>query len=393
MRLLHTSDWHLGRTFHGVDLLDAQSAVVDALVEVVRAERVDAVLVAGDLYDRALPPVGAVELWGEALERLTDAGAAVVAISGNHDSARRLGGGARLLERARVHLRTDVRAAGIPVVLDDEHGPVAVYPVPYLDPDLAEPDRPGHEGGRGGAREQRRSHGGVIRAALDRCRADRLARDGVRAVAMAHAFVAGGEECDSERALSVGGAGQVPPSVFAGFDYVALGHLHGRQRIGAGAVRYAGSPLPYSFSEAAHDKGAWLVELSATGLARVDPVPTPVPRRLVRLSGRLDELVASPSYGAAEDAFVSVVLTDQACPAGAMQRLQRRFPHAVELRWEPEGGIVDLATSYARRVSQPDDLGVVTAFVGHVRNTPPTEAERALLADVVAAAAREHVEV
>ncbi|MFL6139488.1 MAG: exonuclease SbcCD subunit D [Frankiaceae bacterium] len=390
MRLLHTSDWHLGRSFHGVDLLAAQASVVDALVDVVRSERVDAVLVAGDLYDRALPPVEAVELWGQALERLADAGAAVIAISGNHDSARRLGGGGvRLLERAAVHLRTDVRAAGSPVLLADEHGEVAVYPVPYLDPDTARwlLDADGE------AAPAPRSHAAVLRAALDRCRADLRGRRGVRSVAMAHAFVAGGTACDSERALSVGGAGEVPPGALAGFDYVALGHLHGRQVVGDGAVRYAGSPLPYSFSEAGHVKGAWLVELGAGGLGAVEAVPMPVPRRLVRLRGRLDDLLASSAHGEAEAAFVSVTLTDPACPAGAMRALQRRFPHAVELSWAPEGGLVHLGDSYAARVRQPDDLAVVTAFVSHVRNAPPTEVERALLGEIVASAGRQPVGV
>ena len=396
MRALHTSDWHLGRSFHGVDLMAAQAAVVDALVQVVRAERVDAVLVSGDLHDRALPPVEAVELWGEALERLTDAGAAVVAISGNHDSARRLGGGARLLERARVHLRTDVASAGRPVLLEDRHGPVAVYPVPYLEPDAVRPalaEAP--EGGGEAAPEGEglRTHAGVLRVALDRCRADLAGRGAVRSVAMAHAFLAGGAGCDSERALSVGGSGQVPPSAFRGFDYVALGHLHGRQVIGDGAIRYAGSPLPYSFSEAGHSKGAWLVELGPAGLAAVEAVPTPVPRPLVRLRGRLDDLLASPEHAAAEAAFVSVTLTDAACPAGAMPRLQRRFPHAVELAWCPEGGLRLDGESYTERVGRRDDLEVVGAFVSHVRGVPPSAEERELLREVVTAAVRERVEV
>jgi exonuclease SbcD len=389
MRLLHTSDWHLGRAFHGVDLSAAQAAVVDALVDVVVAERVDAVLVSGDLYDRALPPVDAVELWGSALERLTAAGAAVVAISGNHDSARRLGGGARLLESARVHLRTDVRVSAEPVVLSDRYGDVAVYAVPYLEPAATPqlPDEAPEATGEG------RTHAAVLRAALDRCRRDLADRPRVRSVALAHAFVAGGAGCDSERALTVGGAGEVPPSALAGFDYVALGHLHGRQVLGDGSVRYAGSPLAYSFSEAGHDKGGWLVELGPRGLGRVEPVATPVPRRLARIRGRLDDLLTARELTDVEDAFVSVTLTDPGCPAGAMPRLQRRFPHAVELAWCPEGQTGAPGDSYAERVSQPDDLAVVTAFVHHVRGAPASDVEHSVLREVVTAAGRERVEV
>src|SRR5690349_24035550 len=135
VRLLHTSDWHLGRSFHREDLLGAQARFVDHLVDTVRSERVDAVLVTGDVYDRALPSVDAVALFDEALARLAGTGARVVLISGNHDSARRLGFGSALIDRAGVHLRTDVAAAHVPVLLDDPDGPVAVYAVPYLEPD------------------------------------------------------------------------------------------------------------------------------------------------------------------------------------------------------------------------------------------------------------------
>jgi exonuclease SbcD len=391
MRLLHTSDWHLGRSFHGVDLIGAQAAMVDGLVEVVRSENVDAVLVAGDLYDRALPPVEAVELWGQTLERLTDAGAAVVVISGNHDSARRLAGGARLLERARVHLRCEVGRADEPVVLEDAYGEVAIYPVPYLEPDVVRPLL----AGSGADEADLRTHHGVLRTAVSRCRADldARARLGMRSVVMAHAFVAGGAPSASERELAVGGAGQVPPSAFAGFDYVALGHLHGPQVIGDGSVRYAGSPLAYSFSEDRHHKGAWLVELGGQGLASVEAVPTVTPRPLVRLRGSMVELTSSPTFGFAEDAFVSAVVTDVACPVGAMATLQRRFPYAVELSWQPEGGLLDLGGTYSSRVAAATDLEVVQSFVRHVRNSDASPGELEALREAVDSAGRHRVEV
>ena len=383
MLVLHTSDWHLGRSFHGADLLDAQAQVLDGLVDVVRDERVGLVVVAGDLYDRALPPVSAVELWGQTLERLVDAGAQVVVISGNHDSARRLGGGARLLEHAGVHVRTDVRRSAEPVLVDLDDGPLAVYAVPYLEPALAEGFVDTGE---------RATHASVLRAALDGCRADLARRAGTRSLAVAHAFVSGGAECDSERALSVGGAAQVPTGAFAGFDYVALGHLHGRQTLGEGQVRYSGSPLAYSFSEEHHHKGAWLLDFGSDGVRRISDVPISPPRALARLRGTLDELLTAASYADAESCWVSVRLTDEQCPAGAMPRLQRRFPHAVEMRWEPAGGLVRAADSYAERVARRDDVEVVTAFVEHVRNTAPTEAEAAVLRDAVEAVVADRVD-
>jgi len=244
VRFLHTSDWHLGRSFHQVGLLGAQAAFVDHLVETVRAEGVDAVLVSGDVYDRALPSPDTVELLSIAVTRLIDAGAAVVLSSGNHDSAIRLGFASELLSRAGLHIRTSTESIGVPVVVDG----VAVYPLPYLEPAVAADPLEASE----------RSHAGVLRAAMARVDADRAARGGP-SVVMAHAFVTGGATSDSERDISVGGVSAVHPKVFAGADYVALGHLHGRQRLGE-AVRYSGSPVPLSFSEAGHTKGSWLVD-------------------------------------------------------------------------------------------------------------------------------------
>ncbi|GAA5016060.1 hypothetical protein GCM10025734_65470 [Kitasatospora paranensis] len=222
MRLLHTSDWHLGRSFHRESLYDAQRAFLDHLVTVVEAERVDAVLVAGDVYDRALPSLEAVGLFDDVLVRLAGLGVPAVFISGNHDSARRLGVAARLIDRAGIHLRTDPDGCAEPVLLADDHGPVAVYGLPYLEPTLVR-ERFGLD--RGG-------HDRVLGAAMDTVRADLAARPaGTRAVVLAHAFVTGGESSDSERDITVGGVASVPASVFDGVHYAALGHLHGCQRL------------------------------------------------------------------------------------------------------------------------------------------------------------------
>jgi DNA repair protein SbcD/Mre11 len=369
VRILHTSDWHLGRSFHRVGLLEAQAAVLDHLVEVVRSERVDAVVVAGDVYDRALPGVEVVALLDEALARLAGTGAAVVISSGNHDSPRRLGFGARLLEHARVHVRTDPARCGEPVLLADRWGDVAVYALPYLEPALAGPAL-GCPPGAG--------HEQTLGAALSAVRADRAGRGpGTRTVVSAHAFVVGGLASDSERDISVGGVGAVPAGLFAGADYVALGHLHGRQRL-AEAVRYSGSPLAYSFSEHAHVKGSWLVELGRDGLERVDPVDAPVPRQLAVLRGRLDDLLARPDLAYAEGAWCQVTLTDDERPAEAMTRVRSRFPHALELRFEPASGGAS-AGAYTRRAAEQDDLGLCCGFLEHVRHRPPGDDETAVL--------------
>ncbi|MDP9828534.1 exonuclease SbcCD subunit D [Kineosporia succinea] len=374
MRILHTSDWHLGRSFHRVDLLSAQAQQFDQLVSVVRTERVDVVVVAGDIYDRALPGVDAVALLDEGLHRLVSAGAQVVVSSGNHDSARRLGFNARLLGAAGLHIRTDVSTVGTPVMIDD----VAFYPLPYLEPALAS-----------GPLGSERSHVGVLGAAMARVRASR--RPGVRSVVSAHAFVMGGAASDSERELAVGGLGQVPLSLFDGIDYVALGHLHGRQQLSP-HVRYSGSPLAFSFSEADQRKGSWLVTLGSDGLGTVEAVEAPVPRRLARLRGRLDDLLASSAHAGAEDAWVQVTLTDPQRPAEPMERLRRRFPHLLELRLEPERSGATDDSSYTEKIAGLPDLDVCCGFLEHVRGRPATLAETQLLARALEAALIESME-
>ncbi len=271
MRLLHTSDWHLGRSFHREDLLGAQARFVDFLVETVRSEGVDAVLVSGDVYDRALPSVDAVTVCNDALRRLAATGTRVVLISGNHDSARRLGFGGRP-DRRRGHppAHRPGRCAR-PVLLEDGHGPVAVYGLPYLEPDAVRAELGCDE----------RSHTAVLSAAMARVRQDLAGRPDARSVVLAHAFVTGGEPSDSERDISVGGVGSVPVSTFAGVDYAALGHLHGAQRL-TDRVRYCGSPLAYSFSEEHHRKAVLLVDLGTAPGAEVsvERLPTPVERPL-----------------------------------------------------------------------------------------------------------------
>ncbi|MEU1179084.1 exonuclease SbcCD subunit D [Streptomyces sp. NPDC005820] len=371
MRLLHTSDWHLGRSFHRVNMLEAQSAFIGRLVATVREREVDAVVVSGDVYDRAVPPLAAVELFDDALHRLADLGVPTVMISGNHDSARRLGVGAGLIGRAGIHLRTDPSAAGTPVVLADTHGDVAFYGLPYLEPALVK-DEFGVE---------KAGHESVLAAAMDRVRADLATRaPGTRSVVLAHAFVTGGEPSDSERDITVGGVASVPAGVFDGVDYVALGHLHGSQTL-TERVRYSGSPLPYSFSETDHRKTMWLVDLDADGAVTAERIDCPVPRALARISGTLEDLLADPALTRHEEAWVEATLTDAVRPAEPMARLTERFPHTLSLVFAPERAPDDPDVSYARRLAGRSDQQIAEDFVAHVRGAGPDALERGVLRD------------
>jgi len=379
MRLLHTSDWHLGRSFHGVGMLDAQRAFVSQLVAAVSDHGVDVVLIAGDVYDRALPGVDVVRLLDEALVGITAAGAKVVLTSGNHDSAIRLGFAARLLERGGVHLRTRVEDLDKPLLLPlgpDAAGRdavAAIYGIPWLEPRLvAEP-----------LGVEAASHFDVTSAATTLIREDIARRAGsavVHSVVLAHTFASGGISSDSERELSIGGVGAVPLDLFDGFSYTALGHLHGRQSLSP-QVRYSGSPLAYSFSEANHSKGAWLVDLGPDGVTAVEEVLWDAPRALAVLRGPLAELLESPEHACAETAYCQVTLTDDQRPARAMERLRARFPDTLVLGFDPEGGTTALSTSYSSRLAEaPDDLAVCCGFLEHVRGRTPDDAEKAALA-------------
>ncbi|MBD1537266.1 metallophosphoesterase family protein [Pseudarthrobacter polychromogenes] len=381
MRLLHTSDWHLGRSFHGVGMLDAQRDFVDQLVRTVTEHGVDVVLVAGDVYDRALPGVDVVRLLDDALVRLTAAGAQVVLTSGNHDSAIRLGFASRLLERGGVHLRTRIESLDQPLLLPLDDAPdghpaeavLAIYGIPWLEPRLV-----AEQLGVDTA-----SHFEVTRAATALIREDierRSASAAVHSVVLAHTFASGGISSDSERDLSIGGVGAVPLDLFDGFSYTALGHLHGRQALSA-QVRYSGSPLAYSFSEATHRKGGWLVDVGSEGVSSVQEVLWEAPRTLAVLRGPLEELLELPEHQWAEAAYCQVTLTDAQRPARAMERLRSRFPDTLVLGFDPEGGTPAAASSYSSRLAEaPDDLSVCCGFLEHVRGRVPDDAEKAALA-------------
>lgn len=366
VRLIHTSDWHLGRSFHRVGLLDAQARYLDHLVEVVRSEGVDAVLVSGDVYDRALPSPDTVQLLSDGVTRLIEAGATVILSSGNHDSAIRLGFASELLARAGLHIRTSLDLLGVPVVVKD----TAIYPLPYLEPSVAA-DRIGAD---------ERTHAAVLRAAMGQVRTDAPSRAGA-SVVMAHAFVTGGATSQSERDISVGGVSAVHPDVFAEADYVALGHLHGPQRISE-TVRYSGSPIALSFSEADQRKGSVLVDVSV-GALHAETIPAPVARSLAILRGDLKDLLRDPRHRAAESAYCQITLTDTVRPMGAMEQLRRRFPDTLVLAFEPVGAQTTPLTS-AALVRERGDLDLCSDFLSHVRaGNAASEQERALLATAV----------
>ena len=359
MRFLHTSDWHIGRTFHGHSTLEALSGVLGAIPDLVREHEIDAVLVAGDVFDSATPSAAALEVLRSAIRGIREAGAVVILSSGNHDSAARLGFQSEWAAFGGVHVRADAATLDEPVLLDDEHGQVAVYGIPYLEPLLVRRLLP--EG-------TPRTQAGVLAVAMDAVRSD-AAQRGVRAVVLAHCFAGAGmaEAEGLERDITAGGLDIVPTSTFEGVDYAALGHIHGRQTL-QDSIRFSGAPLHFTFGESGKPRGGWLVDLGADGVQQVDWVDLPVPREMSTLRGTLDELLSSPLHAAAEQNWVRAVLTDNVRPLDSMRRLQERFPNCALIEFAPSAPEQHATAGYAARVSAGrSDTELVDGFLAFVR--------------------------
>jgi exonuclease SbcD len=386
MRLLHTSDWHLGRSFHGTSLLEEQAMAMARIVELAKEGEVDAVLIAGDIYDRAIPPAEAVQLFNDTLAQLRLSGAAVIAIAGNHDSHVRVSVYDPLLSALGVSIRGDVRRAQEPVLVEARRGgaPVAIYPLPYLDPAV---DGPVLCTDEQGPSSNRLRHEDVTRLALERLRNDLRGRPGHRSVVVAHTFVAGGEPCESERELSVGNVDQVSVGAFSGFDLVALGHLHRCQDLDGPRLAYCGSPLPYSFSEQHQQKVVRLIELNGAGVPGIERVPLNVGRPLATVEGTIEELLHDPALEAATGARVRAILTDADLPLQAKPRLQRRFPFIAELRHRPpqvERASLSARHQQVRQAASPWDLA--SAFFADQQGRAASPAEAQLLQEALTAA-------
>mgnify|MGYP000044072813 CR=1 FL=1 len=387
MRILHTSDWHVGRRFNEADVLGDLGLVLDRLEEQIAEYAVDVVAVSGDLFDRAAPPTDAVRFLSDRLQRLRQAGPKIVLISGNHDGASRLGYGAWAAAAGGLHIITDVEQTGAPVVIDDEHGPVHFYGIPFLDPKIdrsrfAEvPD----------AYATLTSHERILDAAMDRVRASLAEHGDPRSVVLAHCFAINASRgadlsglaehgdlvTDSMRSIASGGIEVTPAAVFEPATYVALGHLHSRQRL-AEHIRYPGAPLAYSFSDRG-PRGSWLVDLDASGLAGVQWLELPVPRQMSTITGTLDELLAHPSYEPLTEHWISAVLTDPVRQPHAMRRLQERFAYCVALEYRPaESGAPQVR--YRELLAGKRDEQLAAEFVPAMRGgVAATEEELTLI--------------
>lgn len=397
MRILHTSDWHLGRGIHGHDLTEAQQVAVDHIIQTAISEAVDLLIIAGDVFDRQIPAVSDIKVLNDALLRIHAAGITTVITAGNHDSGTRLAAYSDLLTD-RVHIVGNREFAGTGIQFADEHGPVVVYPLPYLDPDGARFELADDK-----ASPLARSHEAVMSVAMERVRVDLERRKELdprtRSVAVAHAFVVGssssaeevdGARSDSERDLSVGGVQVVPASVFAGLDYVALGHLHGPRRVaghgdGMPHIRYSGSILRYSLSEESHEKSFAIVDLGSAGVVTDEHVKTvniPQPRGMKRLQGSMAELLAdlNAQY---HDHFVDITVivgADEILDQNYYAHLDSRFSHILAHRVSRPGQADEHRIQQSGGLAPVDPMDNLISFFRVLKGgAEPTEKHKEIM--------------
>lgn len=318
MRILHTADWHLGKLFYGDYLTDDQAYVLnEQVLPMIRDEGIEAVVLAGDVYDRSLPPADAVELFDEVATKITaELGVPLLVISGNHDSAARLSFGSRLLEKQGLYIKGEIHKLSGPVILNDAAGPIAFAALPFTEPAAARCYF---------SDDAIRSHEDALVRLMD----SQAAAPKMRTVCIAHTFVAGGQGCDSERPLSIGGSDAVPASIFSAYSYAALGHLHGPQQAGSPHIRYSGSLLKYSFGEARQKKGAVVVDIDKQGIAETSFLPFS-PRHDVRVvEGLFEEIMKAEDLR--HDDYMLFRLTDTAPILDGMSKLRQKYPRAAAL--------------------------------------------------------------
>ncbi|ABI93346.1 exonuclease SbcCD subunit D (plasmid) [Roseobacter denitrificans] len=372
MRVLHTADWHLGKTLRGVSLHEDQAHVLDQVFKAVVEEGVEVLLIAGDVYDKASPSEAAMKLYSDFLERVHEqTDAAIVVIAGNHDSGQRLGTASKLFDRRRILVRGPIERDETPLILEDEHGKIAISALPYGEIYSAR---------RAFEAEDIRSPEDVLRAQIEAARA--RVPDDARWVVVAHAFVTNCQPTETERRLSVGTVETVSAAIFEGANYVALGHLHRPQTAGGNAIRYSGSPLAFGFDEAGTTKSMTVFDLDGQGqvvnLKTVDFEPL---RQVREVRGLLEDLVSEAKANPSDDYIRAILLDDGALIEPAAQ-LRPHYPNILQTLREKKQDLV--MSSAGRAQSKLDDpVGVIGEFLTYVRGEGATEREEGVVKGVL----------
>ena len=365
MKFVHLSDLHLGKRVNEFSMLEDQRYILTEILRIIDEERPDGVLIAGDVYDKSVPSAEAVALLDDFLVRLAGRDLQVLLVSGNHDSPERLAFGGRLMAGQGVHIAPVYDGKVVPVTLTDEYGPVRVYLLPFIKPAHVRRCFPDREAD---------TYTDAMAAAIGAMGVDPALRN----VLVTHQFVAGAARCDSEE-VSVGGTDSVDVSVFDPFDYVALGHLHGPQTVGRETVRYCGTPLKYSFSEAGQHKSVTVVELGEKGAAAVRTVPLVPLRDLVELRGTYEEVTFRGFYegtGWQQD-YVHITLTDEEDVPNAVGKLRVIYPNLMKLDYDNRRTRAGISLEGAEEMERRSPLELLEEFYEKQNGQPMGDEQRA----------------
>ncbi|MTI55446.1 exonuclease SbcCD subunit D [Geosporobacter ferrireducens] len=372
MKILHTSDWHLGRILHGIHLTEDQAYILDQFIALVQDTKPDAILIAGDVFDRSVPPTEAVNLLDEVVSKiLMDLEIPIIMIAGNHDSPDRLGFGYRLLESRGLNISGKLRMDRKPVVLYDAYGPVYFHAIPYAEPAMVKEHF---------SDERISGHDDAMGRIIQHIQKNKIQNS--RNVLLAHAFVAGGVESESERPLSVGGSTAVSTDYFKDFNYVALGHLHKPQRAGAEHIRYSGSLMKYSFSEADHTKTVNFIEMDETGNIRLEYTSLK-PKRDVRcVEGYLQDLLARGEMDENKADYLKVTLLDEGAILDAIGKLRKVYPNVLHIE-RPQLTAASQLVGADRDFKKMNELHLFSSFLSQVTEREITEEQQKAFQQVI----------
>ena len=370
MKLIHLSDLHLGKRVNEVSMIEDQAYVLQQVLRIIKEEKADAVLLCGDIYDKSVPSAEAVTLFDEFLSRMAQLQVKVYAISGNHDSPERLAFGNRLMEGAGIYMAPVYNGNIAPLQLTDEHGTVNFWLLPFIKPAHVKRFYP---------EETVESYTDAVRVAVEKMGIDTTQRN----VLLTHQFVTGAATCESEE-ISVGGSDNVDASVMEAFDYVALGHIHGPQNIGSNRIRYCGTPLKYSFSEANHYKSVTVVDMGAKGELELHTVAlTPLhDMRVIR--GSFREVTDKSFYaGTAAEDYLQVILTDEEDVPEAIGKLRVIYPNIMKLTYDNTRTRTNQIIDGAENVEQKTPLQLFAELYEQQNNQPMSQVQSSFVADLI----------
>ena len=364
MKLIHLSDLHLGKRVNEFSMLEDQQYILEEILRIIDSEKPDGVLIAGDVYDKTVPSAEAVTLLDEFLVQLSKRDTQTFLISGNHDSAERLAFGGRLMEQSGIHIARVYNGVLAPLTLRDEYGPVDLYLLPFLRPVQVRRFFPESEIA---------TYTEAMAAVLGAADIDKTHRN----VLVTHQFVTGAQTCDSEE-LSVGGTDNVDVSVFDDFDYVALGHIHGPQKIGRETVRYCGTPLKYSFSEVGHKKSVTVVELAEKGSVAIRTVPLVPKCDMSELRGAYNELMLRENYEGKpfRNDYLRITLTDEEDIPNAVNNLRTVYPYIMRLDYDNRRTRTESHVDGAEQVERKRPLTLFEEFYESQNGQPMSEEQR-----------------